>query len=44
VIIRPSSQHFDWTVILPVILVTTNSGFQVLTSKMARTEDPMTMH
>jgi drug/metabolite transporter (DMT)-like permease len=44
VIIRPGSQHFDWTVLLPLILVVTNSGFQVLTSKMARTEDPVTMH
>jgi drug/metabolite transporter (DMT)-like permease len=44
VIIRPGSQHFDWTVLLPLILVVTNSGFQVLTSKMARTEDPFTMH
>ena len=44
VIIRPGSQHFDWTVILPLALVLTNSSFQVLTSKMARTEDPITMH
>jgi drug/metabolite transporter (DMT)-like permease len=44
VIVRPGSQHFDWTVILPLILVATNAGFQVLTSKMARTEDPITMH
>jgi drug/metabolite transporter (DMT)-like permease len=44
VIIRPGSQHFDWTVILPLMLVATNSGFQLLTSKMAKTEDPLTMH
>lgn len=44
VIIRPGSQHFDWTVLLPLGLVATNSGFQVLTSKMSRTEDPITMH
>ena len=44
VIIRPGSQHFDWTVLLPLLLVVTNSGFQILTSKMAQTEDPMTMH
>jgi drug/metabolite transporter (DMT)-like permease len=44
VIVRPGSQHFDWTVILPLALVATNAGFQVLTSKMARTEDPITMH
>ena len=44
VIIRPCSQHFDWTVILPLMLVGTNSGFQLLTSKMAKTEDPITTH
>lgn len=44
VIIRPGSQHFDWTVVLPLLLVGTNSGFQILTSKMTQTEDPMTMH
>lgn len=43
-IIRPGSHHFDWTVVLPLLLVATNSGFQILTSKMARTEDPITMH
>lgn len=44
VIIRPGSHHFDWTVVLPLLLVATNSGFQILTSKMARTVDPITMH
>jgi drug/metabolite transporter (DMT)-like permease len=44
VIIRPGSQHFDWTVILPLLLVGTNSGFQLLTSKMSKTEDPLTTH
>jgi drug/metabolite transporter (DMT)-like permease len=44
IIIRPGSQHFDWTVLLPLILVGTNSGFQLLTSKMAKTEDPITTH
>ena len=44
VIVRPGGHHFDWSVILPLGLVLTNSWFQVLTSKMARTEDPVTMH
>ena len=44
IIIRPGSQHFDWTVLLPLMLVGTNSGFQLLTSKMAKTEDPITTH
>ena len=44
VIVRPGGHHFDWSVILPLGLVLTNSWFQVLTSKMAKTEDPVTMH
>lgn len=44
VIIRPGSQHFDWTVILPLTLVGTNASFQLLTSKMAKTENPITTH
>ena len=44
VIIRPGTHHFDWTVILPLMLVVTNSAFQILTSTMAKTEDPITMH
>ncbi len=30
--------------LLPLGLLVTNALFQVLTSKMARTEDPVTMH
>ena len=44
VIIRPGTHHFDWTVILPLMLVLTNSAFQLLTSQMTKTEDPITMH
>ena len=44
VIIRPASDNFQWTTLLPLGLVVTNSWFQVLTSKLARTEDPITMH
>jgi len=44
VIIRPGGEAFQWASLLPVALVGTNAWFQVLTSKMARTEDPMTMH
>ena len=44
-IIRPDTQHFEWTLLLPLVLVVTNSGFQVLTSKLAREqEDPITTH
>lgn len=44
VIVRPGSHHFDWTLILPLMLVAVNSAFQILTSRMTQTEDPMTMH
>ena len=44
VIIRPGSHHCDWPVVLPLILVATNSAFQILTSKMTKLEDPITMH
>lgn len=44
VIIRPGGEAFHWASLLPLGLVVTNAWFQVLTSKLARTEDPVTMH
>ena len=44
IIIRPGSEHFGWSTLFPLVVVVTNSWFQVLTSKLARTEDPVTMH
>ena len=44
IIIRPGGDTFSWATLLPLGLVLCNSWFQVLTSKMARTEDPATMH
>jgi drug/metabolite transporter (DMT)-like permease len=44
VIIRPGGDSFHWASLLPLGLVASNAWFQVLTSKMARTEDPVTMH
>jgi len=44
VIIRPGGEAFTWASLLPVGLVGTNAWFQVITSRMARTEDPVTMH
>jgi drug/metabolite transporter (DMT)-like permease len=44
VIIRPGGETFTWASLLPLALVGTNAWFQVLTSRMARTEDPVTMH
>ncbi|MGA0569956.1 DMT family transporter [Variovorax sp. VNK109] len=43
-IIRPGGEAFDWGLLLPLALVACNSWFQVLTSRMARTEDPITTH
>jgi drug/metabolite transporter (DMT)-like permease len=44
IIIRPGGDAFGWATLLPLGLVVCNSWFQALTSKMARTEDPVTMH
>jgi drug/metabolite transporter (DMT)-like permease len=44
IIIRPGASNFGWSSLLPLALVASNSWFQVLTSKLARTEDPVTMH
>jgi len=44
IIIRPGGETFHWASLLPLGLVATNAWFQVLTSKLARTEDPLTMH
>ncbi|MDR6538972.1 DMT family transporter [Variovorax soli] len=44
VILRPGGDAFGWAILLPVGLVLTNAWFQVLTSTLARTENPLTMH
>jgi drug/metabolite transporter (DMT)-like permease len=44
VIIRPGGESFSWAMLLPLGLVVSNAWFQVLTSRLARTEDPVTMH
>jgi drug/metabolite transporter (DMT)-like permease len=44
VIIRPGGDSFSWAMLLPLALVASNAWFQVLTSQLARTEDPVTMH
>ena len=43
-ILRPWHDAFKWTTLLPLGLVVCNSWFQLLTSKLAKTEDPVTMH
>jgi len=44
VILRPGGAVFSWASLLPLALVLTNAWFQVLTSRLARTEKPLTMH
>jgi drug/metabolite transporter (DMT)-like permease len=44
VIMRPGSEAFAWTMLLPLGLVVSNAGFQLLTRQLARTEAPLTMH
>jgi drug/metabolite transporter (DMT)-like permease len=44
VILRPSGSAFSWAILLPIGLVMTNAWFQVLTSKLAQTENPLTVH
>ncbi|MDO9404795.1 MAG: DMT family transporter [Polaromonas sp.] len=44
VIIRPGGDDFSWTMLLPLGLVISHAWFQILTSRLARTEDPVTMH
>ncbi len=43
VIIRPGDGGFDWKLLLPLGLVASNAWFQILTSRMVKTEDPVTM-
>lgn len=44
VIIRPGQDIFEWHTLLPVGLAFLMAWFQTLTSKLAKTEDPATMH
>jgi drug/metabolite transporter (DMT)-like permease len=43
-VIQPTGQAIGWAVVIPLVLVLFYAVFQILTSRMARTEDPMTMH
>ena len=44
IIIRPGHDVFEWHTLLPVALAFLMAWFQTLTSKLAKTEDPATMH
>lgn len=43
-VVQPGGATIGWASLLPLVMVFTYAGFQILTSRMARTEDPMTMH
>jgi drug/metabolite transporter (DMT)-like permease len=42
IIVRPGTEVFGWHLLIPAALVLVNAAFQLLTSKMSRTEDAMT--
>ena len=42
IIVRPNGQEMSWYLLLPLFLVMANTGFQLMTSKLARTEATMT--
>lgn len=44
IIIRPGASTFEWYTLLPICLAFFMAWFQTLTSKLAKTEDPATMH
>ncbi len=44
VVLRPGGRAFGWAMLLPLLLVASNAWFQLLTSRLARTENPLTMH
>lgn len=43
-IIRPGGENFHWSWLLPLLVVAANTWFQLLTSALARTENPSTTH
>lgn len=43
-VIQPTGEAIGWAVLLPLSMVVFYAWFQILTSRMARTEDTMTMH
>ena len=44
IIIRPGGNQFSWAMLLPLGLVISHAWFQILTSRLVRTEDPVTLH
>jgi drug/metabolite transporter (DMT)-like permease len=43
-VIQPGTDMFDWTMLMPLGALATNTGFQIVTARLSRTEDPGTTH
>ncbi len=44
IIVRPGGALFGWHTLLPLTMVATYSAFQILTGKLVKTEDAVTLH
>lgn len=44
IIVRPGGALFGWAALLPLTMVGTYSAFQILTGRLVKTEDAVTMH
>ncbi len=43
-VVQPGKEVVGWASLVPLLMVLAYAWFQILTRKMAQTEDPMTMH
>jgi drug/metabolite transporter (DMT)-like permease len=44
IVIRPGREMFQWTLLLPLVLVGANAAFQVVTSALTKVDEPGTIH
>lgn len=44
VVIRPGHEAFSWASLIPLLLVLTSTGFQLLTYRLAKLDDAVTTH
>lgn len=44
IVVRPKGSDFHGALLLPFLLVLINAGYQIVTSRMVKTEDPGSMH
>ena len=42
-VIRPGSDDFDWNLLLPLTIIVVNTGYQWVTSRLAKVDDAGTM-